>query len=380
MIAAALAVLGHEIHAVDFASPRHGAGVVRADDAFQAEAITAFKKTVAGVHLIQCGFSSELRYFTALPAFRKLLKAIRPDVLLTLYCGGLGNLALFSGFRPYVVYAMGSDVLLSKGLARRLGKMAMAKAALVLANGQFLATKARELSPKAKVECLLHGVDTTTFSPEFDRLGNKVVFFNNRGFAPVYNNEFIIEALARLKKPAPDFHFHFTHLGPTLAATKRLASEILSPEIQSRLTFWGGIDQVKMLSLLRESHYFVSVSRSDGTATSLLEALSCGLFPILSDIPQNRDWVDSTKKNGMLVPLDEPEIFANVLSQALHNPKQARENALFNRGLVLERANLHQSMKVLAHRLESIARPDSIKLPRPAGSSTATGNNGRESR
>ena len=60
---------------------------------------------------------------------------------------------------------------------------------------------------------------------------------------------------------------------------------------------------------------------SDGTATSLLEAMSCGLFPILSDIPQNADWVDASRQNGMVIPLDQPQKLADAFAKAIARPE-----------------------------------------------------------
>ncbi len=351
--ALALADLGQEVHVIDFSTARQGRGTIKKEDEFQVEAVQAFRNKMAGVHLLETRFSSSLRYFTALPAFKKILEKVRPDVLLTLYAGGFANLALLSGFRPYVVYVVGSDVLLSKGISRQLGSSALTHASLVLANGGFLAQKTREMSSAAKVKCLLLGVDTESFTPPARPPGPKVVFFNNRGFSPIYNNEYIIEALSLLKPPLPEFHFHFASLGPGLESTKQLAARILSPAMLANITFWGGVNQAKMLELLRQSHYFVSVSRSDGTATSLLEAMSCGLYPILSDIPQNREWVDSADSNGILAPLDQPKDFADVLTHALLHPEEAAQKSPINRRLIQSRADSHKSMQSLGSMLSS---------------------------
>ena len=94
------------------------------------------------------------------------------------------------------------------------------------------------------------------------------------------------------------------------------------------------------------------MSRSDGTSTALLEALSCGLFPILSDIPQNREWIDSTANNGILVPLDKPAKLADALSCAIQDEQWRRRAGKYNRSLILERADSRKNMDILVSKLE----------------------------
>ena len=105
---------------------------------------------------------------------------------------------------------------------------------------------------------------------------------------------------------------------------------------------------------MRKAHIFASLSRSDGTSISLLEALACGLFPVLSDIPPNREWLDERAHNAALVPLDQPETLAAALEQAILDGDLRRKAAVFNRDLVSQRADSHKIMSILASRLESM--------------------------
>lgn len=339
--------LGHEIHAIDFEEEK-GGYIGKADDD-----IARLEKMVAGVHLLSGYGASNFRYFRAVPAFRKLLRKIKPDILLTLYAGGFAQLAWLSRFRPYAIFAVGSDVLLQSGLRKIVARQTFEAAAEVFANGDYLAQKAAEMAPRAKITPLLLGVDTERFTPPPGHQPGPIHIICNRGFKPIYNNESIIRALAALAD-APPFTFHFTSPGPTLEAAKALAFEVLPKEVYQRVIFHGGVSSEKMLELLRASQIFVSMSRSDGTATSLLEALSCGLFPILSDIPQNRGWIIAEKQNGLLVPLDNIAALANALDTALRNPAMLTQASAFNRQNAQARADSRRNLHTLAEHLQRL--------------------------
>jgi glycosyltransferase involved in cell wall biosynthesis len=349
-IAITLKRLGHAVHAIDFAESRSNAA--SAQEKFP-QAVKELAAQIDGVHLIEGAPKSSLRYFWAPPKVRAILDQIGADVLACLYAGGYGQLAWASGFRPYAIYAMGSDILLLKNpFARVITRRVLRKASAIFANGEYLAQKTRDLAPGVSVKSLLIGVDPSEFQPGVPDA--KTLFLSNRNFKEVYNNRYIIEAFA-LVRDVPDFEFHFASHGPLLDETKSFARRTLPSEIFERFKFWGGVTHEQMMDLLRRSRYFVSMSRSDGTATSLLEAMSCGLYPILSDIPQNRDWIDPrSRENGMLVPLDDPGKLATAFTFALQKPELSDRARAFNRGLIEERADSRQHGAKLASLLEKM--------------------------
>ena len=343
-----LANLGHEVHAIDFQESKDSYLGGLEESGMMAK----FQRSVAAVHLLRGFPVSSVRYFLAVPQFRRFLGAIRPDVLLVLYGGGFAQLAFLSGFRPYVVFAVGSEVLLRSGIQRQITRFAFERASHVFANGQFLATKTRELAPKAAVTSLLLGVDIDRFVSDFP-LGSPH-FLCNRGFRYPYNNDFIIRALSNLGQVGP-FTFHFASAGPELQSSQALAASILPPNLKESVKFWGGLPEDQMLDLIRRSRFFVSMSFSDGTATSMLEAMACGAYPILSDIPQNREWIFPEHQNGALVPLQDARALTTILAHAINEPEIQLRTAEFNRNVVRQHADSKANLALLASKLATIA-------------------------
>src|SRR5271169_4024084 len=195
-VAVRLAGCGHEIHVVSFRRDREDT-YLRRSDFFLDSAMQRLRDATAATHLMDSRLNSDVRDLLSVPTLRSILKGCEADVLLTLYGGGFAALAFASGFRPYAVYAVGSDILDRRRLKRIVGRIALRSASAVFVNGLYLTEKMRELVPDAHPMSLYLGVDTERFSPR-PRLARPVRIVCTRGFLPVYNNEYLIRALARI--------------------------------------------------------------------------------------------------------------------------------------------------------------------------------------
>ncbi|MGH7744441.1 MAG: glycosyltransferase, partial [Candidatus Dormibacteria bacterium] len=98
-------------------------------------------------------------------------------------------------------------------------------------------------------------------------------------------------------------------------------------------------------------------------SSSLLEGLACGLFPVLSDIPANREWIFPGAQNGLLVPLDNHKALASALAQAIQNEALRVSAQSFNRKLVVDRADDRKNIGVLSNEIESLVRGFEMKCP-----------------
>jgi glycosyltransferase involved in cell wall biosynthesis len=358
-VALRLAEQAHRIHLVGFADGLAEEGYLDPKRQSESESYKSLLAAVSGVHIIRPMLNSRLRYLVAARRLRKILKDCKAQVLLSMYGSGYAVMAYFSGFRPYVVYVVGSDVLMASGIKRHLVRMALDKAALVLVNGSYLTRKTRELAPESNLSLLYQGTNTEKFSPGSPP-PEPVRIICTRGFLPVYNNEYLIGGLALMDQQPLDFKVTFTSSGPLLPGVRSLTHELLPAPLRYKVEFMGGVTHEVILENLKQSHIYVSLSLSDGTSISLLEALSCGLFPILSDIPQNREWVDPRVNNGILVPLDRPKSLAAALSRAISDKELRLRAREYNRQLALDRASSYRNMKILSDKL--VALTDSQRI------------------
>lgn len=114
--------------------------------------------------------------------------------------------------------------------------------------------------------------------------------------------------------------------------------------MSTSVQFLGRVPHEEMPDLLSQSDIYVSTSRYDGTSVSLLEALASGAFPVVTDIPSNREWiVDGC--NGFLVSEEDEKLLARRIVQAIRNHGLWEEAYEINRRIVKERAYWKENIK-----------------------------------
>ena len=115
----------------------------------------------------------------------------------------------------------------------------------------------------------------------------------------------------------------------------------------------GDVDHTKIPALLREHNIYLSSALSDTTSVSLLEAIACGLFPIVTNIPANREWIVAGT-NGLLFTPGDPADLARTAVEAWENPALRLKAREHNLGLIREKANWQDNMGLVKGLFESI--------------------------
>jgi glycosyltransferase involved in cell wall biosynthesis len=91
---------------------------------------------------------------------------------------------------------------------------------------------------------------------------------------------------------------------------------------------------------------YVSTVPTDGVSASLLEAMACGAWPVVTDNEANRLWIHPGR-TGDLVPARDPEAIGRAIIAALGDPARAERARAENRRLVCERASMRENMAVI---------------------------------
>jgi glycosyltransferase involved in cell wall biosynthesis len=267
--------------------------------------------------------------------FRRLLRRIEPDIVQTHWLLGPAWIAALAGTCPIVATAWGSDVLLPFPRARTacfLTRLLGRRIHAITHSSDALQEKLLEIGfPRERLHRVLHGVDRTRFRPQSRDVGlltelgvdpELPVLLSPRGVVPVYSPDTVLNAFEKVVKerrctlllrvPAQDRD-----------EWERLRS-LLGPDALKRVVTFTQLEHSVFARLLASCDVVISVSRSEGASVTVMEAIFCERPLIVSDIPQNREWVrDATF--GSIVPVGDSDALASAIEGVLANPVAAAE-------------------------------------------------------
>jgi len=196
-----------------------------------------------------------------------------------------------------------------------------------------------------KISIIPMGIDEAFWEMGKNRkteLGKRpFTILSNRNLLPIYNVSLLIRAIPIILKEEPRTKFVIAGDG---SEKKNLEREVENLNLGTSVQFLGGIPHKEMPNLLAKSDIFVSTSPNDGTSVSLLEALASGTFPVVTDIPANREWIVDGD-NGFLVPKENENLLAKKIVEAIRDRKLLREAFDKNRIIIKQRAFWEENVR-----------------------------------
>jgi glycosyltransferase involved in cell wall biosynthesis len=157
---------------------------------------------------------------------------------------------------------------------------------------------------------------------------------SNRNLLPIYNVSLLIKAIPFVLQEEPNTKFFIAGDG---SERDHLEKEVKKLNINSSVQFLGRVSHKEMAGLLAQSDIYVSTSLYDGTSVSLLEALASGVFPIVTNIIFNKEWVKDGK-NGFLFPVGDEGILARKIIDAIRNKELLEKSHKENLSTIEEKA------------------------------------------
>lgn len=181
------------------------------------------------------------------------------------------------------------------------------------------------ISP-ARVECILNGIDTDAFRPkpdggalrrELDISGHGPIVGSIGRLEPIKAYEVMIEAFALFTKTTVGQNATLVIAGAG-SARASIVQAIEDNGLTSRVHLLGWRDDVQ--NLHSSFAVFTMSSKSEGTSISLLEAMSAGIPPVVTDVGGNRA-VLGPALSSYLVPSGDPAALAAAWASVLATPE-----------------------------------------------------------
>ncbi len=272
-------------------------------------------------------------------AVKKLLMNIKPDIFHAHYATSYGITGALCNYHPFLITTYGSDVLISgqKSLVYKLLlRYAFKKADWIQTLAPHMSEAAKKIgADPSKLDEIPFGIDNHIFNSH-QRIEGKPKFTitSTRNHETVYNIPHLIKAVAKIKDSIPNIEFIIAGEGSLKPQLENMVAEYGLNDIT---TFTGKISQVEMVSLLKKTDIFATVSLSDGNSLSLAEAISCGAMCIASDIPANKQWIHPNK-NGFLVSINDVDDLAEKILYINKNHEE-----FYKKSLVIGKAIIEES-------------------------------------
>jgi len=289
-------------------------------------------------------FSYNLSYILSIPNIRRLVREINPDILHAYYVTSYGFIAACCGFKAFVVSCMGTDIMitpLKSILYKWITEYALKKAVFITSVSGSITERIIKLGiVPQKIQTFPFGVDPKKFFLDSQKEKNSALL-SVRSLEPIYNIETILKGFSFLKRIRFEGKLVILGGGSEDKRLKRLAKDL---GISDHVDFVGRVPHYKVAEYLRSSQIYLSMSFSDGASTSLLEAMACGTFPIVSDISVNREWIVDGD-NGFLVSALDPQKLAQKIIEAFNNSSLMKTAAKKNVEIVREKAILQKNLE-----------------------------------
>ncbi|MFA6375894.1 MAG: glycosyltransferase family 4 protein [Candidatus Paceibacterota bacterium] len=316
--------------------------------------VISFNPGVSGnvsTHYIDSGlFSSfKIKYIVGLPKLKEEIRILNPDILHAVYATSYGFAGACLNFHPYVVSVIGSDVAIrpqDSFIFKWLVQYAIRKADAIHSQSQHLTDRLISLGAKSdKISTFTYGIDIAAgfFLQAREFVGKGGVVISTRALETVYNIDLLIKAIPLVLEKMPNTKLLIVGRG---SLEKKLKREVEKLKIGSAVEFIGYLSYENLANVLKKADVYVSTSLSDGQSISLLEGMAMGVFPVVSDIEGNRNWVRNGE-NGFLCSVFDPEDLAKKIIKALSDPTLRKSAYAINKRIIEKKGSLEKNMALM---------------------------------
>lgn len=265
-------------------------------------------------HLRRRGPLPALHYSLSVAEIRGIIERFRPDIVNPHFASGYGATAAIAVRRdavPIVLHLWGSDILIvpnKSPLHRRKTRLALRAAAHVFADSQYLMDEAAKLSPLRQGTVFPWGIerDLLQYHRQDYTLGRPLKVLVPRMHEPVYNNMFIVRALADL---VHNEQIQLTF--PRFGSMTGIFEEESAVLVGDRLRLYDVLRREQFIQLMAQHDVCLSAARSDSSPVSVIEAMALGVIPVAADIPGVREWL--TDQSGFLYPQDDTRALRQII-------------------------------------------------------------------
>lgn len=188
-----------------------------------------------------------------------------------------------------------------------------------------------------------NGVDASLFKPSEKWPTPRILFVGridlNKGVLD------FVQMAHLLRSRLPEAEFRIVGRGDALPLVKRAVRKL---RLEKFVEILGFVSKQQLVREYQQAWVYVSPTRFEGFATSILEAMASGTLPVVSDIPSNREML--RPHEGLFSQSGTIEEYAKLVNWAVSNIDEANRIARNAR----HHAVNEYSWEKVAHRYEAM--------------------------
>jgi len=163
-----------------------------------------------------------------------------------------------------------------------------------------------------------NGVDEKIFYPKKEKSEKNIKYAMFVGRIDREKGLFdLVECGRYICKERPELYFIIAGKGRDL---NKLIKKIKNAGLQDRFIFLGQVNKDNLVKLYQNATLFILPSYHEGLPSVVLEAMSCSLPVIVTDVRGNRDLI-TQGENGIIIPPKEPKKIAEAINMLLGDKK-----------------------------------------------------------
>jgi len=206
-----------------------------------------------------------------------------------------------------VTTTWGSDVLLvpkTSFIAKKMVQKVLNKSDFITADSDEMIETINELSNNENVNKVFYGIEP------IKEIKKEKIIYSNRLHNPLYNIDKIIDLFHNFVKNNKEWKLIIGAIG---SETEKLKKQVEDLKLTNKVEFVGWLQKEDNISYYKKSLIYISIPDSDGTAVSLLEAMSAGCIPIVNDLKVSHEWIKD-EKNGIIKKKNELYVLRRAAS------------------------------------------------------------------
>ena len=264
---------------------------------------------------------------------RKIIREIEPDILHAFNLKWGGWLAALSGFKPFILTGLGSDILIEQGATKNiilkyLRKYTIKRADFITVVSEQMKRQVNEIDNEKETIFFAPGADPNKYQPgnpskefvnKFKKQNQKVIF-SPRALKPLYQIKEIVLAFEKLYKKNSDL---LLIIGGNTnnEYAEQVKKMIKEKNLSGNVFFTGRVPQEKWCDYFRISDIVVSYPYNDGMPATIFESMAMKKALILSDVPSIKQIV-TDKKVSLLSDKNSYHDLAKKIEYLIKNDKE----------------------------------------------------------